>query len=247
TPSTFARLLLTTGVGAVWHNLIFDLGSDIGFVWSDGTLRTLQTTQRFGDYVQGSLSRVIDTLIGDRLNATQLKRGWADTDPQRGYPLITLPFDSSAVPNLTIMMDTRFGDPRFATWTALQAWSVARMSDPGNSDRQILFLGGNDGYVRKTQQTTRAVDTSTAIAAYARMPFLHYGSPKQAKTAQHIGIGLAPKGDFAIDISLRREDLASQTSVVQGGAAVLSPASIDVFTLDSSTLAGDQYRKLWTG
>jgi len=244
-PADFERIKFVDKISAVWNNLIFDLGSDLGFVWSDGTIRSFLATNKFGDFDIGALSRDIDGLILDRMNADQLARGWAATDPLRGYTLFTLPFDSSNVPNLTLCMDMRFGEPRFSTWTAISGWSVARMSDPSNNDRQILWIGGNDGFIRKTQQPTRVIDSATPINASIQLPFLYYGTPNKSKTLNKMGLGIVPRGESNVNINLRAETTNSQTSSISGGGAVLGPAATNVFTLDSSTLEGDAYRTIW--
>lgn len=245
TPDTFAREKIIPGVGAVWHNLIFPFGNDIGFVAPDGTIRTVVASDRFGDFEEGALSRDISQLIEERTNFDVLKRGWAATDSAKGIVAFTLPWDSSTQPNVTLVMDFRFDRPRFAIWSAVQAWSVARMTDPSLNDRRILYFGGNDGFLRKSQQSTHSIDGSTAISAYARTPFFFYGSAHRVKTLQALGLGISPRGEYTASIGFRRESGDSQVDVIQGGGDVLGEADENEFTLDTSTLAGDQYRTRW--
>lgn len=246
TPTTFTRTKIAKGIGAVAHNLVFDLGTDIGFMWSDGSIRSLAGTERFGDYEIGSLSVEIDTFLRTRTNIDLLKRGQAATDPSQGYTLLTIPIDGSSQPNCTILMDTRFGRPRFALWTDLDAWSVARMSDPAADDRRILYLGGNDGFVRKTQQATLSIDDSTGINGIFQLPFLHYNTQNKKKTLVAFGLGLVPSGEFDATIGIRTESSSETTEVLQSGGAVLGEAEQNEFVLDTSILSGDQYRTIWT-
>lgn len=238
-PSEFARRRFVEGIGAASQSLIFPLGSDLGFLAFDGSIRTLLASDQFGDFTTSSLSQEIEAIF-QMVNFTQIKRAWAAADQTRGYVLLTLPFNASDVPNLTLMMDVRKGKPRFATWNAIEAWSLMRASDPSNSNRLILYAGGNDGYVRKLQQVNRSIDGTGAISAYVRMPFIHYGTSNMMKTIKAVGLGLQPAGDYTASFSLRREAADSQTSIVQATSAVL-----DSFVLDSDQLAGDQYRTRW--
>lgn len=247
TPSTFARVtLIPKSIGAVWHNLIFPMDNDLGFVDRMGNIRALGRTERQANFALSSLSRDIETILGDRLNLDVLKRGWAATDPKKGVVVFTLPADGSTAPNMTLHMDYRFDPPRFSIQTAIAAWSVALMSDPARDDRNIIYYGSNTGFLRKGDQPTQSVDGTTAISAYARTPFIAYGAPHRFKTLKAIGLGISPKGQYTASVSIRRESADSQVSLIQGGNDVLGPADDDEFTLDTSTLAGDQYRNRWT-
>ena len=249
TPSTFARqIFLHEGLGAVSQNLLFMYGSDLGFVWSDGTIRTLLATERFGDFELGALSVPINRLILDGLNTAHLRKGWAATDPLRGEVLFTLPFDASTKPNLTLMMDFRFESPRFATWTAIDAYSVARMTNPSNNNRHEMYVGGDDGFIRRLNGSNYNIDGgATAISAYVKSPFMHYGAPAYMKTLHTLGLGISPKGSYTATLGWRRDSAAEQTTTIdQAGDDVLGPGTVDIFTLDSSTLAGDAYRTRWS-
>lgn len=245
TPSTFVRRQIAEGIGSVNHNAIFTYGSDVGFIWRDATIRSLRATNVAGDFEQATLSREIRTLLKERTNFDMLKRAQAASDPLMNYTCFTLPWDSSNVPNVTLMMDTRFEEPRFAVWEAIAAWSVALMSDPAANDQHILYFGGNDGFIRKSQQPDHSIDTSTAITSTVRTPFFFYGTSHKSKTLQALGLGVSPQGAFDIDITYIRESGSGQTSVVQGGGDVLGPADENEFTLDTSTLGGDRYRTRW--
>jgi hypothetical protein len=242
-PDDFARRVFARGTGAVWQNMIFELAGDLGFVDQTGNIRTLLSTDQFGDYQTNTLSREIQEMI-ERVTVSALRRGWAVTDVDRGYTLITLPVDSSSIPNLTLMMDTRFQRPRFATWPAIEAWSLARMSDPDDSNRRIVYAGGNDGYIRKLQQTNRAIDGTGSITAFVQTPFMNYQTPQYLKSMTRLGLGLTPKGSYTTTVGFRHET-QGEVEIAQGGGEVLAPADDNAFTLDVSTLSEDRHRTRW--
>ena len=252
TPSTFARDVLIRGIGAVWQNSIFMFGSDLGFVWSDGTVRTLLASERFGDFEMGTLSRPINRLILERVNTAHLRKAWAAQDTLRGEVYFTLPFDASTKPNLTLAMDYRFLQsepfPRWSVLTAFGGWSVIERSNPSNSNRHEVYIGGNDGFIRRLNGSNYNIDGgSTAISAYVRLPFIHYGLPSKMKTLHTVGLGLSPKGSYSSTFAWRRDSAAEQTTTIsQHGDDVLGPGSVDVFTLDSSDLSDDAYRTRWS-
>ena len=247
TPATFTRDRFIEGVGAVNQNLIFMFGSDLGYVWADGTVRTLLASERFGDFELGSLSVDINTMLQENVNTAHLRKGWAATDPLRGEVIFTMPFGASQKPNMTLAMDFRFGNPRWMTWTNIGAYCVARMSNPSNNNRHEMYVGGNDGFIRRLNGADLNIDGgSGAITSYVKTPFLHYSLPKTRKTLRAVGLGVSPKGSYTVTLGWRRDSAAEQTvSVDQAGSDVLGPGTVDIFTLDASTLAGDAYRTRW--
>lgn len=240
TVATFARDVLTRGIGAAWQNSIFPYANDLGFLAFDGTIRSLSATDKFGDLEETHLSRDITSWIQGHVNTQQLRKAWAATDTTRGYVLFTLPVDGSAMPNQTLMMDYRFGEPRFSLWLATPGWSVARMSDPGSRDRPILYIGGNDGFIRKTQQPTRAVDDTTAIEAFAKTPYFHYNTQNRAKTIQHFGLGIQQHGTSEVEFAISNP-IASTTFDVDASTGDV----LDEFILDEDELAADAYLTHW--
>lgn len=248
TPATFARDTMTNEVGTVWQNLVFPFGNDVAFVDPYGQIRSLLVTDRYGDLETATLSRPLSTWIIEHVNVSALRKGWAAVDNARGYALITLPVDGSTTPNLVVLMDFRFQNGmRFAKWDAFNGYSVARMSDPADDDRPILYLGGRDGFIRKTQQATRAIDTNTAIPMYLRTPVLHYNSQNRLKTLQHFGLGLRQRTSLTLTFTLRK-GATTNTNVVDLAANgfTLGTGSPNPFVLGTSTLAGDEYITYWS-
>lgn len=246
TNSDFAQQVIVRGVGSVNHNAIFDMPQDIGFVWSDGTIRSIRTTDRFGDFEQGSLSIPINTFLRDSVNQNGLKKCWAATDPGRNQAVITLPINSSSVPNFALMLDYRFERVRFAKWTAVNAYSVARVRDPGNNSLHNLFYGYADGFVRIGNGATRTIDGSTAISSTIQTPHMLYGSYSKLKTLRAVGIGVRPRGNYSMTFGWFRDNNAKQTATVtQGGGDVLGPADDNAFTLDTSVLGGNRFAQRW--
>lgn len=241
TPSTFSRTVLSRGVSAAGQNLLFELagGTDLGFVAQDTTVRSLLATDRFGDYAINAYSEEIETALRD-VTVSALKRGYSVTDPARGYTLLTLPVNGASIPDYTIMMDTRFQRPRFAPWPAIECHSLALMSDPGDSNRLIVYAGGNDGFIRKLQQATRAIDGSP-IAARVQTPFFNYGLPFQKKTLGYMGVSVVPHGSETITFGFETEDGAGDNHELQSGSGV----PLGEFMLGEDTLGGSRHSTLW--
>ena len=200
----FSLSLFIRGVGAVNHNSIFKFNDDIGFVWSDGSVRSLQATAAFGDFKEASLSLPINGYLQDRINHTSLKRAWAKTVVSRGCVFITLPLDASTENNILLCMDTRFipteGIPRWSSIDLVECASLAVMVDTSDKNTLKLYSGGNDGFVREMNFITRRIDTSVlTYEANATLPYLHYNTPMLVKTLEAASLSIEPKGNYSIE------------------------------------------------
>ncbi len=238
----FARKTFVIGVGAVGHNSIFRFANDLGFMWSDGTIRSLAVTDSFGDFAETALSRPINQgFLAERLNFARLKHVWIAVDDIRGIVVAVLPIDASTNNNAVISMDIRFAPPRWSFIPAIAAGCVASVIDPDDNDRRILMFGGNDGYVRKWGRADRSND-GTAIAYKTTTPYFTYGSPAMMKTISHASVAIRPWNNADITFGWQRDNVTQQTqTVAQGGEDVLGTASANQFTLDTSRLAGARF------
>lgn len=254
--SDFARTTFIKGLGAVWHNLVFPYKDDLGFVWSDGTVHSLNATADYGDFYEASLSRPINLFIREHVNLARLKHGWAVDWPDRGIVLICLPIDGATNNTLTLMMDYRFGagsnsphpvSVRWAPWpafTTVGGGCLASVTDATAANLRIVMAGGSDGYVRKLGRQSRTIDTSTAITFKVTTPFISYATPIIKKSIRALAVGIAPKNNLAMTVGFKRDSETQQTvTVYQGGSDVLGTVTSSAFTLDSSTLGGSAF--LW--
>lgn len=237
--SDFASVPHVRGLGAVWHNSIFRFRADIGFMWSDGSLHSLEATSAYGDYNSSSLTLPINSWLASRVNKGSLKQSRAVTWDERGLVLISYPIDSDTVPNIVLALDFRFNPARLAYWSIFDGYcsALALMVDDSDNGRHVPIAGGEDGFLRKLGQPTRSIDGDTAISWEVVSPFLDYGGTFIEKTIESGALGIAPKNDGDITFGWTRDDNAEQTITVnQGGAAVLGS-----FTLGTDELGGARF------
>ena len=245
----FARIPFVSGLGAVNHNGIFRFRNDVGFIAPQGHVHSLSATAAFGDFLVSSLSFPLNNWLRDHVNNSVITQCWAATDEVRGCVRFTLPINGSSAPNFMACMDYRRSGSNGAPdpwWTAEPAhdWPVvARVLDAGNSDLPILMAGGDDGFVRKMDKPNRTIDAGSAISARVYTPSLTYGSGLHKKKIYVLTMGLVPKGAFPLTVGSKRDDRPAQSETITQGAGgdVLgtpSPAPSNIFTLDTSTLAG---------
>jgi hypothetical protein len=240
----FARATFINGLGAVNHNTLFRARDDIGFMWSDGSIHSLNATAAYGDFHEAALSRPISRYLREHVNFTALKHCWAQNWSDYGIVLFTYPIDGSASPNAILMMDYRFEPVRWAPWPGFSnlAGCLASVIDPTANNQRIIMSGGSDGFVRKLGQPTRSIDGDSAIAFRVTLPHLTYGVPISMKTIEGGSIGIQPLNNGNLTFGWQRDAQAQQTyTVAQGGGDVLGPADADEFVLDTSTLGGAQF------
>jgi hypothetical protein len=240
----FARTTFISGLGAAANNTIFTFGSDLGFMWSDGTVRSLEATASFGDFEEASLSRQINTWLRDHVNFSLLAHSWSADWPEYGVVLFGLAIDSSTVNNMILGMDYRFKPPRWFKWSSFSGASsaLAIMVDAADNDRRRIVSGGDDGFVRKFGMSTRSIDGDTAISYAVHTPYLTYSSALANKTLMSGSLAISPKNNGDMTFSWQRDGKAAQSQTVnQGGTDVLGPADADEFTLGTSRLGGSKF------
>lgn len=239
-PSDFARTTFITGIGAAWHNSIFKYGDDLGFVSQFGTVHSLKATDAYGDFNEAALSRPIQTWIEDHLNYNRLKQIWTASNPLEGWVMFSISIDANSTNNAIILMDYRFSPVRWSYISAYNAESMALFTDTNNIDR--IFLGGTDGFLRRSNIVNRSVDGSTSINYKVTTPHLTYGNPMMMKTIERASVGIKPKGEYDGTFLWERDDETQQSQTFsQSGGDVLAPAPANEFTLGTSKLGGARY------
>src|SRR3990172_5498930 len=243
-PSDFARTTFIRGITAAYHNSIFNLPNDLGFVSPRGTVHSLVATQNFGDYEQSTLSLPINKRLRETVSTTYYKQWWAVEDQINGRVLIGYTSSGQTRNTRLLAMDYRFiglGEPfsRWSEWTAYGADSLALVVDMGNEPN--VFVGVDDGVGYKTNQATRQHKNS-ALSPVITTPMMTYGTDHMLKNLYSVGIELAPKSAQSFTVSwLRDGNVTQSTTLTQGGGDVLGPWPSNVFTLDSSVLGGSRY------
>jgi len=246
----FALVVFKRGITAAYHNSIFTLPNDLGFVSPHGTVHSLATTDRFGDYTQSALSFPINLSLRDSVSQGTYKNWWAINDLLSGRAIIAYTPSGQTRNTKLLMMDYRFqtlGEPfpRWAQWTSFGADSLAMVVDTGNRPRP--FIGLNDGVIYKGNAADR-MHKGNAVTPILTTPFLTYGADYQTKTLYVVGVELAPKNANPFTISWQRDGqtLQTETGVTQGGSDVLGPSTANVFTLNQSKLGGGRFMTRYT-
>lgn len=231
----FARIPFIRGLGAVGHNTLFRFRDDVGFMWSDATIHSLNSTAAYGDFNEAALSRPIHKYLREHTTFTNLNRCWAANNVSRSLVAITLPIDASTFPNQILMLDHSHQDVRWALWPAYNANCVANVIDATDNNRPKLYIGGRDGYVRRTDVANRSIDAVSSIPAKVTLPYSNYGSTFLMKLLGGAAIGIAQKaGD--ITFNWQCDTQVQQTATVSQAGGNILGGGAGSFTLDDTTL-----------
>lgn len=248
--STFSLSTLRKNCGsAIWHNAIFQYQDDLAFVAADASIQKLSATSAFGNFSLGHLTRNVAKYINGNVARTYLRKCCVANWESKGIVLVSLPINSSATTNMVLMMDYRFGDePRFSPWIGYsgKVTSMSLATDESDAARQVVLIGGSDGFVRKLDVNRYSIDGSTAITCTVKTPHLSYGAPHQTKVITGGSLGFAPMTDDDVVFRWERDDGTYGTlNVGQGGGDLLAPSTGTDFTLDTSILGGAAFVDKW--
>lgn len=237
-PTDFARVTFIKGIGACWHNAITFFGDDLLYVSQYGTVHSLKATASFGDFNEASLSRPINTWLGEHLNYNRLRKIWCVNDPLNSQVYISISIDSSATNNVVLLMDYKGYPASGVKWSLLRSYNVASLGvfvDTNNIKR--VFAGSNDGFVLRTNVSTRSINALTALTYKVTTPFMSFGHPAILKNIQAIGVGIDPKGSYNSQICWQNDEKTKQClNFFQS-----STAALDSFILGTSSLGGASY------
>jgi hypothetical protein len=249
----FARNdFIPVGLGAVGQRSIFRFGNDLGFMWSDGSVHSLNTTEKYGDFLETAFSRPFNSWLRSHASTHYLSWASAVTCDYIGVVRIALPVDSSDSNNYVLSMDFRFDPPRWSRSPALSnvCQCLALIVDKKSPLSPRVMSGGNNGYFYKWDYPNRSL--GTILGAYVfrvDTPFLSYVQAPRRSTIYMGGVRVTPKTAQYLTFSWVRDGYTKQSSqFVQWTGDVLGPMAASPvimkdntqFTLGSSTLAGDR-------
>jgi len=236
----FARNdFIPEGLGAVGQRTIFRFGNDLGFMWSDGSVHSLNTTEKYGDFLETALSRPLNRWLRDHVTHQSLSVASAVTLDSRGVVRFGIPLSGSGNPGIALSMDFRFDPVRWSKLVYVEDYCecFAVTYYPTGSSTQIMMSGTNDGRVR-------IWDTSAARGtALIRTPFLSYTNAPQRCTIYFGGARVSPKVAMDMTFNWVRDGHAEQSSTfLQWTGDVLAPAAAGAtnFTLGTSAVAGER-------
>lgn len=234
----FARITFSRGIPLGAHNSIVPFGNDLGFMCSDGTVRTLSAVASYGDFTEAAASRPINKWLREHVTKSSIGKVQACDWDDYGILLIAIPIDTSTVNNCVLMMDYRFQPARWAKWPAMNFVISLCPSLGFTTKAHEILLGGTDGFLRTQASATRTIDAATAIPLKVDTPFVDYDVPERMKTFAGGTATVVPVTNGTLTYGWSRDGNAPQAHnlTLEGAGAVLGS-----FVLDLDALASERY------
>jgi len=194
---------ITENVGCLSGYSIQEIGGDLVFLSPDG-IRTVAGTARIGDVELGSVSRQIQSIIGDiagSINTFTIDSCVLRSKSQ--YRLFyTNPTLGSNVSKGIIGTLTQNG---FEWSETLGIQALGLTTGFNNNDIEKAYHGDKDGYIynHNVGNTFSPANVSTNIEAIYQTPNLDFGDVGTRKTIKYVRISFSPEGETQPTLRMR--------------------------------------------
>ena len=207
---------VTMDTGCIEEDTIQEVGGDIIFLGPDG-LRSLATTDKFGDFSIGVISKPIQTET-NRLISQNTSFASVVIREKSQYRILGY--------NANITTDAARGILATQTEQGIQ-WAELRgirayVADSNyNASTEVVVFGHDDGYVYQ-MESGNSFDGANIAASFAT-PFIPVNDPRLRKTFYKMFLYTDPQGSFTADVSLKYD--FEEADVIQPATITFNNAS----------------------
>lgn len=240
----FLRRPAIRGLALQSPNGIVQVSDDIWFMSSDG-IHSLETTQRFGDFKEGALTRFLHQYFRDNLNKSRGSKVWAVDYTEKGCVVFTVTASGSAANDTAFGLSyTRLpeGEAEKAfTWIRTCQCAAIRIN-PTTGIRELVF-GSNDGFLLREDVADRSLAGGTSYTFRILTPSLVLGVQDKGQMVRADQLVLLkrmylrskPVGNYDITVAVQRDYGATESYTFNQGTAGFI---LDTSVLDTGVLGG---------
>lgn len=224
TPSDFSLIKLVEGISVQGPNAAVHVQDDVWYMAQDG-IYSLAATEKFGNFEQSRLTRLLDTFFRDTIYRKQLARVSAIDYRAKSCALWCIRTAGQAefqdVLGISYVRADVGGLQPFR-WTGRSCWSSAiRINAALRAAREVVF-GQTDGFITRHDTEDRNLDGSTAYTGRVTTPalILSPGNPRgdQPVELRRMWLRARPLGSYDITVNLTRDEVSSEAYTFNMGA-----------------------------
>ena len=234
--STITITPITKNVGCLDGNSIQEIGGDLVFLSPDG-IRTVAGTARIGDVEMGSVSRQIQSIVGQiaasidtfRIGSTVLRS-------KSQYRLFYSASGAATRTSKGIIGTITPNGFEWAETLGIQAHAITSGFDKDGVEK--TYHGDKDGYiyVHDDGDYFTPAGTATNIRAEYQTPNFDFGDVGTRKTLQYTRMSLSPEGEIQPTLRVRYD--YEDTNIPQPGDYTLSSVPLPAIFGSSATTFG---------
>ena len=201
--NSIAIVPITKNVGCMDGASIQEIAGDLVFLSPDG-LRTIAGTTRIGDVELGSVSRAIQSIIGNiaaEINDFVITSAVLRSKSQ--YRLFYSKSDASTAGSKGVIGTITPNGFEWSETEGIQAHAFTSGLDKDGLEK--TFHGDKDGYVynHDTGNSFNPAGSETNISARYETPFLDFGDAGTKKTINYTKISFTPEGQCQPTLRMR--------------------------------------------
>ena len=231
--STIVVTPITKNVGCLDGNSIQEIGGDLVFLSPDG-IRTVAGTARIGDVELGSVSRQIQSIIGDL--AASINTFRVSSTVLRSKSQYRLFYSTSGASSSTSRGIIGTITPNGFEWSetlGIQAHGLTSGFDKDGVEK--TYHGDKDGYIYVHNDGDYFTPAGTATNIYAeyQTPNFDFGDVGTRKTLLYTRMSLSPEGDIQPTLRVRYD--YEDQNIPQPGDYTLSSVPLPAIFGTTST------------
>ena len=231
--STIVVTPITKNVGCLDGNSIQEIGGDLVFLSPDG-IRTVAGTARIGDVELGSVSRQIQSIIGDL--AASINTFRVSSTVLRSKSQYRLFYSTSGASSSTSRGIIGTITPNGFEWSetlGIQAHGLTSGFDKDGVEK--TYHGDKDGYIYVHNDGDYFTPGGTATNIYAeyQTPNFDFGDVGTRKTLLYTRMSLSPEGDIQPTLRVRYD--YEDQNIPQPGDYTLSSVPLPAIFGNTST------------
>lgn len=183
TPATFSRDTFSTKVGCCGPNAVIEFSDDVMFMDTTGHLRSLKSTDRFGDFETAVITDPIRSIV-TRFDVSELRRVTMTNDATNSRVWVQVPIGTTQQDRMTIVVDYKNNIKLTTVDYVASSHIITSRAVAVGDGRQYLIGNLSDIPVRldvrgsERIETPDTVDDSTTVSdsykAYAELPNLKF-------------------------------------------------------------------------